>query len=132
AGLIAAHPVAPAQAGDALTATWFGTTAILLRAGDDALMIDPFFTRPRGLWPMLRNAAIAPDEALIRRWLAQAQVEHLHAVLVSHSHYDHAMDAGVVARLTGAQLVGSASTANIGRGAGLPPSRLTVASADTP
>lgn len=127
ARLLEAHrmPIATTAA-DALTATWFGTTAVLLRAGDDALMIDPFFTRPEGLWPLLRNARIAPDEADISRWLRRAGVERLHAVLVSHSHYDHAMDAGVVARLTAATLVGSPSTANIGRGAGLDEAQIKV------
>lgn len=127
ARLLEAHrmPIA-APAADVLTATWFGTTAVLLRVGDDALMIDPFFTRPQGLWPLIRNVRIAPDESEISRWLQQAGVERLHAVLVSHSHYDHAMDAGVVARRTAAVLVGSPSTANIGRGAGLDEAQIRV------
>lgn len=125
-------PDAPETAGTGLTATWFGVTAVLLRAGDDALMIDPFFSRPPGLWPLLRNVRIAPDEALIRHWLQRAGVERLDAVLVSHSHYDHALDAGVVAGLTGATLAGSASTANIGRGAGLAEDRLQVVTPGTP
>lgn len=133
ARLLEAHrmPVAPPAAG-ALTATWFGTTSVLLRAGDDALMIDPFFTRPEGLWPLVRNATIAPDEAEISRWLQSAGVERLHAVLVSHSHYDHAMDAGVVARRTAAVLVGSPSTANIGRGAGLDEAHISVPNGSEP
>lgn len=109
-----------------LTATWFGVTAVLLSDGEHALFIDPFFTRPPGVLNLLRNARIAPDEAAIAGWLQQAGVARLDAVLVSHSHYDHAMDAGVVARLTGARLLGSASTANIGRGAGLPEAQLQV------
>ncbi|MFA5938470.1 MAG: MBL fold metallo-hydrolase [Sinimarinibacterium sp.] len=122
----------PAVAPTEMTATWFGTTAVLLRAGDDALMIDPFFTRPPGLWPLLRNAEIAPDQALIERWLKKAGVTQLQAVLVSHSHYDHALDAGVVARLTGAKLIGSSSTASIGRGAGLAEDRILVAAPEQP
>lgn len=113
-------PIPPA----ALTATWFGVTGVLLRDGEQAVMADPFFTRPPGLINTLLNRRIAPDEALIRDWLARAGVRRLDAVLVSHSHYDHAMDAGVVARLTGAVLIGSESTLNIGRGAGLPESQL--------
>ena len=108
----------------ALTATWFGVTAVLLRDGEQAVMADPFFSRPPGLLNALLNRRIAPDEARIREWLRRAGVEHLDAVLVSHSHYDHAMDAGAVARLTGATLLGSESTLNIGRGAGLPESQL--------
>jgi L-ascorbate metabolism protein UlaG (beta-lactamase superfamily) len=109
-----------------LTATWFGVTALLLSDGEHAVMIDPFFTRPTGLLNMALNREIAPDETLIRAWLDKAGIKKLDAVLVSHSHFDHAMDAGVVARLTGAMLLGSQSTANIGRGAGLPESQILI------
>ena len=122
----AAHRYDAAPSPGALTATWFGVTAVLLSDGAHAIFIDPFFTRPPGLLPLLRNAPIAPDEALISRWLQRAGVSKLDAVLVSHSHFDHGMDAGVVARLAGAKLLGSASTANIGRGAGLPEAQLHV------
>ena len=116
---------APPEPG-ALTAAWFGTSAVLLSDGAHAVFVDPFFTRPSGLLNLVRNAAIAPDEARIAAWLRRAGVTRLDAVLVSHSHYDHAMDAGVVARLAGAPLLGSASTANVGRGAGLPEAQLRV------
>jgi L-ascorbate metabolism protein UlaG (beta-lactamase superfamily) len=121
---------------DAVTATpspdgelqlsWFGVSGILLRHGNDAVMVDPFFTRPEGLLPMLGNRRIAPDEQRVRDALGRAGIQRLDAVMVSHSHFDHALDAGLVARLTGAQLIGSESTANIGRGAGLPESLIHV------
>lgn len=120
----AARHYAAAPTPRALTATWLGTTAVLLDDGAHAVFIDPFFTRPPGFGRLMRNAPIEPDEALIRDWLARAGVTELSAVLVSHSHYDHAMDAGVVARLTGATLAGSKSTLNVGRGAGLEGARL--------
>src|SRR3546814_11008347 len=54
------------------------------------------------------------------------------AVIAVHSHYDHAMDSPEVARQTGALLIGSDSTANIGRGWGLPEERIRiVANGDT-
>lgn len=111
---------APTNSPEALTATWLGVSALLLRQGPHAVLIDPFFTRPPGLLPMLANRRIAPDEARIAQWLKQLQIRRLDAVLVSHSHFDHGMDAGVVARMTGARLIGSESTLNIGRGAGVP------------
>lgn len=124
---IVAHEfaVAPTRPG-ALTATWLGVTALLLDDGEQALLIDPFFSRPP-LWRVATGRALQPDEAAIRRGLERAGVRQLAAVLVSHSHYDHAMDAGVVARMTGARLLGSASTANIGRGAGLSEAQIAVA-----
>lgn len=121
---LAEHRRPAAVDADALTLSWFGVTATLIRQGDDALMIDPFFSRPSGYISLIRNATIAPDEALIAQWLERAGVERLHGVLVSHSHYDHAMDAGVVAWMTDATLAGSPSTLQIGRGAGLAESRL--------
>ena len=122
------HYVSPSVDASApkLTATWFGVTALLLSDGEHAVMVDPFFTRPTGLLNMALNREIAPDEKLIRAWLDKAGIQKLDAVLVSHSHFDHAMDAGVVARLTGALLLGSQSTANIGRGAGLPEAQIQI------
>lgn len=128
----AAHRYASTPTANSLTATWFGVTAVLLADGEHAIFIDPFFTRPPGLLNMARNATIAPDEALIRQSLARANVKTLDAVLVSHSHFDHAMDAAVVARLTHARLAGSPSTANIGRGGGLPESMIDVVTPGEP
>lgn len=123
--VVAAHRAPPqTMAAQQLRLSWFGTTATLLSDGTHAILIDPFFTRPVGFLPLILNRPIAPDEALIQHWLDRAGIRQLDAVLVSHSHYDHSMDAGVVARLTGAVLLGSASTANIGRGAGLPESQI--------
>jgi L-ascorbate metabolism protein UlaG (beta-lactamase superfamily) len=53
-------------------------------------------------------------------------VKHLAAVIPQHSHIDHAMDAPEIARLTGAVVMGSPSTANIARGWGLPESQIRV------
>lgn len=129
ARLLVAAPPANAPA---LTAAWFGTTAVLLSDGDSALFVDPFITRPEGWLRMLSNQPIAPDEEKIARTLSKVKLNNLEAVLVSHSHHDHAMDAGVVARLTDAALVGSASTLNIGRGSGVMESRLALASPGEP
>lgn len=122
----------PADPADPLTATWLGTTALLIRDGERAILIDPFFTRPPGLLNLVLNREIAPDPLQIRRWLDRLGVQRLDAVLVSHSHYDHAMDAGEVARMTGAVLMGSQSTAQIGRGAGLPETQIRVVTPGVP
>ena len=48
------------------------------------------------------------------------------AVVPVHTHFDHAMDSAVVAQRTGATRVGGESTANVGRGGGLPADRIRV------
>jgi L-ascorbate metabolism protein UlaG (beta-lactamase superfamily) len=115
----------PASADGGVTVTFLGVSTVLVNDGETAILTDGFFSRP----PMLRTAlgTIAPDRAVVDAMLARAGITKLAAVIVVHSHYDHVMDAPLVAERTGAMLVGSESTANVGRGAGLAEERMHVA-----
>jgi len=115
---------APAADADGLRVTFLGVATLLLDDGETAILTDGFFTRP-GRMTVL-TGKVAPDPALIRQALQRAGIQQLAAVIVAHSHYDHALDAPEVARQTGALLVGSNSTANVGRGWGLPEQRIRV------
>ena len=112
-----------------LRVTFLGVSTLLFDDGETAIMTDGFFTRP-GLLSVATR--IRPDSGRIMQALERAHVTRLAAVIPVHSHYDHAMDAPYVAKWTGAQLVGSMSTANVGRGAGLPDDRITEATAGQP
>ncbi len=94
---------------------YFGVTSALISDGENSLMIDGFFTRPK----YLSFFNTQPDPNIIATALKKANIEKLNAVLVVHSHFDHAMDAPEVAKQTGAKVYGSKSTANISRGWGL-------------
>ncbi|MFD8691387.1 MBL fold metallo-hydrolase [Streptomyces sp. NPDC059651] len=104
--------------GDSLTVEFFGTTSMLLRAGRTAVMIDGFFSRPS--MQEVVAGPIAPDRETVDACLRHAGIDRLDAVVCVHSHYDHAFDSPVVAEKFLAPLLGSASTANVGRGYGLP------------
>ena len=108
----------------AVTVRFSGTATLLFSDGETRWMTDGWFSRPSPL--RLALGKIGPDLSAIERGLADNQIAELAAVLPVHSHYDHAMDAPEVARLTGALLLGSESTANIGRGWGLPEKRIRV------
>ncbi|BCS31379.1 MBL fold metallo-hydrolase [Luteitalea sp. TBR-22] len=105
---------------------FFGTTSLLIRDESTVILVDPFVTRP-GRWQLAR---IAPDVALIDESIKALGASRAAAVVTTHSHYDHAMDAATFAEKTGAVLVGSGSTWNIGWGAGLPPARMRVVRRD--
>lgn len=107
-----------------VTVRYTGTSTLLFSDGDTSWMVDGWFTRPGPLTIFLGE--IEPDVPAIERGLARNGVERLAAVIPVHSHYDHAMDAPEVARRTGALLLGSEATANIGRGWGLPESQIFV------
>jgi len=105
----------------AVQVTFLGVSTVLLSDGETALLTDGFFSRP-GLWDTLVGR-VAPDPDAIDRGLALGGIDRVAAVLVVHSHYDHAMDAPEVARRTGAVLVGSESTRNVARGVGFDEAR---------
>jgi L-ascorbate metabolism protein UlaG (beta-lactamase superfamily) len=113
----------------ALRVIHLGVSTLLFDDGETAILTDGFFSRP-GLAKVLLGR-VAPDLERIGRDLARTGIDDLAAVIALHSHYDHAMDSPEVAKRTGALLIGSESTANVGRGWGLPEDRIRVADGET-
>lgn len=113
-----------------VTVTFMGNTNLLISDGTTHLMTDGWFTRPSTFAVAL--STIEPDREAIASGLAKAGVTELAAVIPVHSHFDHAMDAPIVAEATGALLVGSESTLNIGRGLGFPEERMRLVVPDAP
>ncbi len=109
-----------------LGVTFLGVATLLLDDGESAVMTDGFFSRPSMTTVLLRS--LAPDEARIDAALRRIGLGHdgrrLDAVTPVHTHFDHAMDSGVVAQRTGAVLVGGESSVNVGLGAGLDASQV--------
>ena len=114
----------PAEA-PRVTATWMGTAGVMLDDGTTALLIDPFVSRP-SIGRVVFGRPVPVDEARIDLWMEMPGIERTAAVFVSHSHYDHSMDAPSFARRLDARLVGSPSTAIIGERSGLPADRIDV------
>lgn len=120
-------PPLPNEKSFGLRVTFLGVSTLLFSDGESAILTDGFFSRPsKG---SLFLTKLTPNRDLISRCLRRAGVTNLKAVIVLHSHFDHALDAPeVVLQQPGACLVGSESTANIGRGYGLPEERIRVIS----
>lgn len=116
------EPAAGESSATRLRVTFLGVSTLLFDDGETAILTDGFFSRP-SLWRVALTP-LSPDLDRIGEALRGAEVDRLAAVVVLHSHYDHAMDSPAVAERTGALLVGSESTANIARGWGLPAARI--------
>ena len=115
----------PAEAGQTLTVTWFGVTTLLIDDGVTQILIDGYFSRP-GLLDIALERMIEPDLAAIKGMLSRFEINRLEAVIPVHSHFDHALDSAEIAKQTGAQLMGSTTSANIAAGSRLPISQIKV------
>ena len=92
---------------------WLGVAGIELRANDQILVIDPFFTRPP-IWRMWFGR-VHPNRSLIAK-----KIQRCHFVLVTHAHWDHVMDVPEVVRHTGATAFGSPNACQLLVALGVP------------
>jgi Predicted Zn-dependent hydrolases of the beta-lactamase fold len=101
--------------------TYLGTNGYQLEANGHALWVDPYFTRI-SLTRAAFNFPIGPNPQRIDEALA-----HLNgkpdAILVTHGHFDHLLDASVLITRSKARLVGSATAVNLAMRAGVPKNR---------
>ena len=127
-GIPYAEPAAP----DApLTVTWLGIATLIVDDGQTQIMTDGFVSRP-SLLDLLLRRPIATDSDALEQVIDTYKINRLAAIMPVHSHYDHAMDSADFARLTGADVLGSVSTANIARSSALDESRIvTIEPGDT-
>jgi L-ascorbate metabolism protein UlaG (beta-lactamase superfamily) len=110
--------------------TFLGVATLLFDDGETALLTDGYFSRPP-LWRVALRP-LHPDPVRIAAGLRRAGITRLSAVLVTHSHFDHALDAPTVATRTGARLVGSPSTRQIAAGYGFDMERFVAAPVGEP
>jgi L-ascorbate metabolism protein UlaG (beta-lactamase superfamily) len=117
----AAEPAAARPAGEAaptagapIALTYLGVAGWQIDAGERTILVDPYFSRPD------LSGLVSPDAAAI----ARRAPKRAELIVIGHSHVDHLLDAPAVALATGAQILGSASTANVARASGVPADRI--------
>lgn len=115
---------------DAVTVTWLGVSTLLFDDGETQILIDGFFSRP-SLADSVFDRPVDNDAAIINFAINEFRIRRLAAVIPVHSHYDHAMDVGAIANRSSASILGTESTAQIARGAGVPEDQIIVASDNT-
>jgi L-ascorbate metabolism protein UlaG (beta-lactamase superfamily) len=86
-----------------LSLTWLGTAGFRLAYQGVVVWIDPYVTRVPLSDVLLRRPVVSSAEAVARH------VDRADAILVGHTHFDHAMDVPTIARATGAMTYGSTS-----------------------
>lgn len=105
--------------------TYLGNAGWEITDGRVVVLVDPFLTQfnrwtPTGPAPAVAmGGTYAPDTALINRHVRRADY-----ILITHGHSDHALDAGVISRRTGAVILGHETAANLARAYDVPDSNL--------
>jgi L-ascorbate metabolism protein UlaG (beta-lactamase superfamily) len=103
--------------GGAVRVRWLGTAGFAIEHEGAVLLLDPYVTRA-SLGRCLLSA-LRPDAAAIARYTPRAD-----AIVLGHTHFDHALDAPSIALATGAMVFGSRSAAALCRAAGVPEARV--------
>jgi L-ascorbate metabolism protein UlaG (beta-lactamase superfamily) len=86
--------------------TWLGTAGFLINSGTHYILIDPYFTRVplhKLLW-----GSVLPDQQAI-----SAHPVKTDAILITHSHIDHLLDAPIIALQQQIPVYGTPSTARL-------------------
>lgn len=117
------QPISGAAHDSKLTVNFFGVSTLLFDDGQEQILIDGFFSRPSLSQVLLQP--IQSNSELIEQMIREQQLQRAKALLVTHSHYDHALDVAALGqRLPKLQIIGSGSTLNIARGGHVPEQQL--------
>lgn len=93
---------------------WLTVASLSLSDGKTSILFDAAWTRP-SLKHWLNLAPFRSNEQLVEKVLIENQLEDLQAVFVSHSHFDHLVDAPMVAKKTGAIFYADESNERVAR-----------------
>lgn len=80
---------------------WLSVASVIIEDGNSSILVDPDWTRPN-LWHVLGISKLTSNEKLVSSELEKLGIKKVGGIFTSHSHFDHAIDAPIVARLTDA------------------------------
>lgn len=117
------HPTPSTLKAGELRLTYLGNAGWEITDGRRVVLVDPFLTQFRRWRPGGTDVApgglYLPDTAFITEHVPRANY-----ILITHGHSDHALDAGVISRRTGAVIIGHETAANLARAYDVPDSSL--------
>jgi len=113
------------RVGEPVKVQWLGTAGFRISHAGFELLVDPYFSRPS-----LATCVASPlvsEPRIVDRYVDRAD-----AILLGHTHFDHALDVPYLARSTGAVVYGSWSAARLCHACGVPDRQVRVAEQDQP
>jgi L-ascorbate metabolism protein UlaG (beta-lactamase superfamily) len=86
---------------------WLGVAGFAISYEGTTILIDPYVTR-RPVGELLRRKVVTPDPVLLDRHVPKAD-----AILLGHTHFDHALDTPAIAERDGATVYGGTSARHL-------------------
>jgi L-ascorbate metabolism protein UlaG (beta-lactamase superfamily) len=101
---------------------WTGAAGLEFTHSDRVILIDPYLSRPGKIEVFFKH--VRPKDDVVKRYV-QGLKGKLSAIIVGHTHFDHALDIPVLAKHFDGLLVGSSSLETLMAMHGMP-GRVTV------
>jgi len=115
------------------TLSYLGTAGWEISDGTTIVLIDPYLSRLKTVTPNdtvleddPRPLVTAEDIAKSDVSVIDAHIRRADYILITHTHFDHALDMPYIAKKTGAIVIGTESTANFARANGVPDTQLLI------
>ena len=86
--------------------TWTGAAGLIITEGEHTVLVDPFVSRPGKLDVFFRR--LKPDQSVIQQFVRNLKGT-IDAIIVGHSHFDHALDVPEIAWSFQCPVLGSSS-----------------------
>lgn len=102
--------------------SYFGTTVLLFDDGKDQILFDCHITRPT--FTEFEFSKVETDKALADKIIKDFEINRLRGIFISHTHYDHVMDAPYFANACGCPIYGSKSAKFVALGGDVPEDRI--------
>ena len=122
AACVSAAPGGSAQ----VTLKHLGTAGWEVTDGKTVVLIDPYLSRLRRVIPNddalatdTRQLFAGDDVTRTDAAVVDAHIQRADFLLITHTHFDHAMDLPYIAAKTGATVIGTESTYNLARAYGV-------------
>ena len=106
---------------NAIRVTYLGVNGFQFETNGHALLVDPYFTRV-GLLPAGLNRPIQSNPTRVSEGLRHIR-PNVDAILVTHAHFDHLLDAPEIMRRTHGQLIAGPTAIRLVESFGISPKR---------
>jgi L-ascorbate metabolism protein UlaG (beta-lactamase superfamily) len=109
---------------NSIRVTYLGVNGFQFETGNHVLLVDPYFTRIN-FWLAALNQPIRSNQNRVNEGMQHLR-PRADAVLVTHAHFDHLLDAPAIMQRTGGRLIAGATAVHLAEAEGISPNECKI------